>query len=464
MVRRASPGQTVRNPHRDPLYDIYGDPREIVGEAAQRVAPESPHLRDVFGVTRGDLDAINEGGRRRGAAPPEEVISLAPTPRGSEAAHNIMTPRNEQRILDILGEASKVPGLRVGMANWYVSDPIYQRLERMYGPDEAARRFTALNAFVGMSSAGTPVHHEIPRGLAAHHLHTQGRFRDFERYGGESGLLETMTGLQGIPGHPYHSTSQVSPMRGFIEAGDLSRMRKPKVRSYIHASSVPMESAPGMSDMPPGLQATGPGALWLRHQTSTPVGDSHFSRILGLSDTREGPYGIESSWSRPEAQTLIPWFNPIARHAGYEPVPAQAMLWGAGSHRTGVETRIGAPKIEILADHIARRAAQEGVPLEVMRDDILSGRSYDVGGKVGEAQALRENAMLKSVTGGGALGAALAILTRGRFRQRPVSSSIGVGLLGGGANQVASGMQDMRDLKAIREEDDELARRYGGKT
>ena len=65
-----------------------------------------------------------------------------------------------------------------------------------------------------------------------------------------------------------------------------------------------------------------------------------------------------------------------------EAVPAQALLWGAGSGQTGVRTAIGAPKIELLSQQIMDASRRHGVSPETARDLILSGTLYAKGGSV----------------------------------------------------------------------------------
>ena len=59
-----------------------------------------------------------------------------------------------------------------------------------------------------------------------------------------------------------------------------------------------------------------------------------------------------------------------------EAVPAQAMLWSLLGPQTGVDAAIGAPKLEMLAQHIQRAAKKRGVSPETMRDLILSGKDH----------------------------------------------------------------------------------------
>ena len=72
------------------------------------------------------------------------------------------------------------------------------------------------------------------------------------------------------------------------------------------------------------------------------------------------------------------------------------------------------------------------------------------------SQEAWDSAVNKSMIGGGAMGLALALLSRGKYRhlqQRPVSSALKIGALGGGANEVASGLGDARTFDRMRAEE-----------
>jgi len=138
-------------------------------------------------------------------------------------------------------------------------------------------------------------------------------------------------------------------------------MSSPKVPAYIQASSVPQ----------------------VGFQTNLPVGDAHWSRAVGLADTRgtatrKGKEIVPgASVTNPEMSALAPWWqNKIANKVGLESVPAQARAWGAFSPQTGVESPIGAPKLELLTMKIMEAAQRLGVTPEQARDMILTGKAY----------------------------------------------------------------------------------------
>jgi hypothetical protein len=345
--------QTVADPHRMMYPGIYRDPRVIAEEAAARVGPEDPAMKQLFGVTRADLREMAKG--RVGNEDPN--LRLAANPRGSLSAQNIQTPQNTQRLVDILGEAGRHEGLRTADA-WYVMDPVYRRMEQMFGPEEAAKRYRQFNTTTAMASPGSDVMTEIQRGTAAHWLNNEGRFGDFTKFAGVPDDMRHRTaGFPGdmryIGGHPYHRTAQAGPMQKFFDTGAI-QSDAPKVPLYAHASGVP---------------ETG-------FQTSGPVGDAHFSRGVGLSDTRKGPTDVQGSFSRGEYQTLQPWWqHEVAGQVGLESVPAQARLWTALGPQTGVESELGAPKLELLAKQIMVAARRLHISPEQARDLVLSGKA-----------------------------------------------------------------------------------------
>lgn len=353
---RGSPEQTVTDAKRMAFPGIYKNPREIAAEAAARVAPENPAMKRLFGVSREDLYQMGKG---RVGNLPGTLPGAAANPKGSAAAMGVMNPRNEQRLLDVMSEAEKHPELVRGMDPWYIMDPAYKRMEQMMGPEKAAEEYRRLNTLMGMASPGSEVLVEIPRGTAANYLNKQGRFEDFMQYGGMR-TPERPQDFASMPGHMYHKTSQAAPMQKYLESGQME-MSSPKVPMYIEASGVPQ---------------TG-------FQTATPVGDAHWSRAVGLADTR-GAKTIKgkevvpgASVSNPEMTQLAPWWREkIAGELGIESVPAQARAWGAFAPQTGVESPIGAPKLELLTTKIMETADRLGVSPETARDMVLRGENW----------------------------------------------------------------------------------------
>jgi hypothetical protein len=188
-------------------------------------------------------------------------------------------------------------------------------------------------------------------------LSNEGRFDDFLKYGGlpaaARGSESFPADMMGIMGHPYHKTAQAMPMQKYLAKGELE-MSSPKVPMYIQASGVP---------------ETG-------FQTAMPVGDAHWSRAVGLGDTRTNQ-AYAASVSNPEMSQLGPWWRDrIANKVGLESVPAQALAWGTFAKQTGVDTPVGAPKLELLAQQIAKAAKRMGVSPETARDLILTGKAH----------------------------------------------------------------------------------------
>jgi hypothetical protein len=376
---------TVVRPERIAFPEIYKNPKELVSEAAGRVAPEDPLLKQLFGVTRNDLFNISQQGTRAGNIT-GVPFKTAANPKGAKHAEQVTNPRNTQRLQDIVSEAKQYPDLYEGMASWYTMDPLYKRFVDLYGPEQAVAEYNKFNTLTGMSSPGSEVLTELNRGTAAYMMDKAGRFPEFKKYGG---LAEYKRGsdfppeLAAVIGHPYHSTAQAGPMEKYLETGLLD-MGSAKVPSYIHASGVPQ---------------TG-------FQTQYPVGDAHWSRLVGLPDvrgatTKKGEESVPvASASVPEMVALSPWFrNKVAQPMGLEAVPAQAVIWGAGSGATGVTSPIGAPKLELLSQQIGQTAKRLGVSPQTARDLIIQGKEH--AGFVDPALA----AMLAAGTGGGLLAA-----------------------------------------------------------
>lgn len=343
--------QTVADPHRMMYPGIYENPRKIAQEAAARVASEDIDMKRLWGVSRGDLDEMAKG--RKGNRDPD-VYQGPGVARGALSAQNIQTPQNTQRLQDILAEAGKHRGLKHADA-WYILDPVYQRMEKLFGPQEAKGRFERFNTLMGMASPGSEVMTEIQRGTAANMKAEQGKFDEFLKYAGTPReFRKGPEDLRRVEAHPYHRTSQAEPMQKYLETGKI-QSKEAKVPAYVQASGVP---------------ETG-------FQTRGPVADSHFSRGVGLADTRKGPTDVASSASRPEYHTLQPWWeNEVAGEMGLESVPAQARLWTALGPRTGVSSDLGQGKLELLTKQIMKAAKRLGITPEHARDLILSGKEH----------------------------------------------------------------------------------------
>ena len=347
--------QTVSNPQRMAYSGIYKRPDVIASEAAARVAPEDPILKQLFGVTRADM--YEQANNRLGSPHLGKLPGAAADPQGTDPATNVMTKRNEQRLLDVLDEAKNHESLVHGMEPWYYMDPLFQHMVRLLGMEKAIQEFKKMNALGGMASSASEVNAEIPRGSLAYYLQNQGRFNEFVEHGGERDPNRPAD-FGETPGHIAHKTAHALPMQKFLTRGEVD-MGSPKVPMYIEASGVP---------------ETG-------FQTTMPVGDAHWSRAVGLADTRNKKMrkGKEvtpgQSGSNAEMAVLGPWWqHKIAHKMGLQSVPAQALAWGAFSPQTGVTTPIGAPKLELIAQQIRHTANRLGVSPETARDLVLTGK------------------------------------------------------------------------------------------
>ena len=347
---------TVDNPQRIAYPGVYERPDIMAAKAAARVAPEDPALKQLFGVTRDDLYQMSKD--RKGTAVPDIMLGKGKTPDTVDA---IMNQRNAQRLVDALGEAERYPALTKGMDAWYTMDPLYHAMVKELGPELAAKRYTQMNTRMGMMSPGSDVVSEIQRGLGADYMTEQGRFSEFSKMGGIGKYVRPFSfpsELLSMPGHPYHSTSHMGPMAKFNETGELD-MGSPKVPLYIQSSNAPE----------------------LGQQTRWPVPDAHFARGVGMGETRTAK-DFKPSMNMAEYRPFGEWYyQNVAQPLGLEGVPAQARQWGLMGHATGVETDIGAPKLEMLAQHIMESARRNGVDPITARNEIIRGNMYNHGGR-----------------------------------------------------------------------------------
>jgi hypothetical protein len=347
----------ISNPQRVANPGIYKRPDVIAAEAAARVEPEHPALKQLFGVTRQDLYDISQQGRRQGNMETELWQPKRPG-APNEAALSIMNPANEQRILDTLAEARKYPGLEQGMVPWYVMDPMYQRMVELVGPERAAKEYMDFNMSVTPFSAGSSVPSEINRGTAANMMRQRGEYDIFKQYGGiavpkrGADYPDALRDVKGMMGH----LNQANPVERYFRTGSHGYGdENVKINLYSGASGVPQT----------GFQTTGA------------VPDAHFTRAIGLPDARKNPNDFNEYMQGTEYRQIGPWYrNKIANPLGIEAVPAQALMWGTYGPQTGVKTKIGAGKLELMSKQMWERAQKLGIDPYEFRDQVLRGEQH----------------------------------------------------------------------------------------
>lgn len=363
----------ITSPLRVANPGVYKRPDVIAREAAENVAPEHPALKHLFGVTRDDLYQISQQGRRQGNVEPEIWMPSRPG-KVNYAAEAIMTPANAKRMVDTLSEAEKYPELIKGMDPWYVMDPMYQELVRLFGKERAKTEYVKLNATIGPFSAGSNVMTEINRGTAANMAVTRGDYPTFQRF---AGVAEKDRGadypewLRDVKGHAYHGI-QARPVASWMETGKHAYENDTvKIPLYMQASGVP---------------ETG-------FQTRLPVPDAHFTRASGMPDARR-QQAFNEYMGGTEYRPYGSWFREnVAKPLGIEAVPAQARMWGTYAPQTGVDTAIGAGKLELISQAIWERALKLGIDPKVLRDQVLSGKAHATlggGGMIGGVAAMDE--------------------------------------------------------------------------
>jgi hypothetical protein len=346
----------ISNPQRIANPGVYQRPDAIAAEAAANVAPEHPALKALFGVTRDDLYGISQQGRRQGNVTPQ-LWAPGKASKPNEAAAAIMNPANAQRLIDTLTEAYKYPELVKGMVPWYVMDPAYQRMEKLVGPERAAKEYHDFNMTVSPFSAGSAVPVELNRGTAANMMRVRGEYPAFQQSGGMppgKRPEDIRALLSGVQGHLMHKGPAAAVAR-YIETGEHGfDPNTVKIPLYAQASGVPQ---------------TG-------FQTTLPVPDTHFASAIGMPEARTSA-DFRGFMDGPEYRQVGPWFREsVAKPMNIEAVPGQALTWGVYSPQTGVRTPVGAGKLELLAQNIWERAQKLGVDPHWLRDQVLTGKGH----------------------------------------------------------------------------------------
>ena len=138
-----------------------------------------------------------------------------------------MNPANEQRLIDTLAEARKHEGLEKGMVPWYVMDPLYQRMEKLVGPERAAKEYRDFNMSMTPFSAGSSVPSEINRGTAANMMRQRGEYDTFQKYGG---LAANEARRRRLPGDPARRQRHDGPRQPGQPGAALHGDRQARLR------------------------------------------------------------------------------------------------------------------------------------------------------------------------------------------------------------------------------------------
>lgn len=352
-----TPRPSIQDPLRVANPGIYKDPRVIAREAEAQVAPEHPALKELFGVTRDDLYEIGGRGTRKGNVEPTIWMPGKPG-KINYAAEQAMNPANAQRMINALGEAeTHAPNLVKGMDAWYVMDPMYQQMVRLVGPERAKIEYIKFNAAVPPFSAGSNVMTEINRGTTANMYATRGDYDTFHKLGGtaEAKRGENFPAdMRDVKGHAYHGV-QADPVASWLATGSHGYGNDTvKIPLYMQASGVPE----------------------VGFQTRLPVPDAHFTRAAAIPDVRRNK-DFNEYMGGSEYRPFGAWYREnVAKPLGIEAVPAQARMWGTFAPQTGVDTPIGAPKLELISQAIWERAKRLGIDPKRLRDDVLLGKDH----------------------------------------------------------------------------------------
>ena len=175
------------------------------------------------------------------------------------------------------------------MVPWYVMDPAYQQMERLVGPERAAKEYRDFNMSMTPFSAGSSVPAEINRGTAANMMRQRGEYDIFKQFGGLAadkrdvpGYPEILRDVGGMMGH----LGQANPVERYVNTGSHGYGdANVKINLYSDASGVPQT----------GFQTTGA------------VPDAHFTRAVGVPTTRAPtPTSTTTTWAAPSIARSVP--------------------------------------------------------------------------------------------------------------------------------------------------------------
>lgn len=324
----------------DPEYPgIYKPVNELLSDARAANMPESEALREVFGISRGDLDSgMRQFSERLSNVFPEFATKRNPHPRGSAAVEALDKPSNWQRIRDATEAGLEMPGVR----GWYNTEPLFDKYLEHWGPELGPKMFARDMGIQAVASANTPVPMQAKRGMLAQYLLKQGVESPFRapEFGKGSGFGTTTNPLQ---------------------AGLLDTL--------LEEGRVRPES-PGAYKIPTYY------SNFLGHTDAMTL-DAHQARNTGLSDMRRklnpDKVDVGSNPAGAEYATLEQLLKDnVANPLGIMGAEAQPAQWVIYSPQTGVKS-LGGPFLEEYARHIKRTSDATGMDPRSVLERIIMG-------------------------------------------------------------------------------------------
>ena len=378
---------------------IFMDDVQRAKYAESRVAEESPLLKVLWGVDRGDL-------RDMALARPKsdlDVVSelgFTGKERGAIASKPLVNDGNAERLVRAMRAAHEhAPELTKGMTGWYVQDPIAWRLKELLGDDEWMAAYDRINSIDAAYSPQSDVLKEMHRASIDRYLTDLGRRDEWVKHGNNKtppkGLHPLVYSGSGSMGHDVHTGMVEDYLARVIghhpegiklrdEALALKDAGKKYSKTHAGRNDAGFKYEYGAYDtdaikVPLYRLASGTpetGFTW-----QYPVGDAHYARATGLPDTRslkkEREDGVSTgrmivnrdSMTRPEGADIMPWYrDKVAGELGMQSTPTQALQWGLFGPQTGVKTALGEGKLELRSKLIGKLAEDMGISPEEARD------------------------------------------------------------------------------------------------
>lgn len=351
---KATTRPTVKSPERKQFQRVYADPRASVERAAARIAPENPMLEPLTGMTRRDFDEIMLERGRRGQA---EGMFEIPETRGAKYMGNIMTPANEQRLMDAMALGMADPRL-AGSYGWYANDPLLEMYKKLWGPEKGLEEFQKFMARGSAVSPSSPVDAELRRASLMGLLETGGRQGEFIEGNLTSparvsaafpDIFPTEESAKGYSAI-YHGTAHRPGLRRLEERGTFYPIN-PKTgvpETFLGAPKTPLYNE-----------------AKLGRNVRYAVPDAHHMRNIGAVDVRPTPGGKQplniGSASGPEAIQQARWFDDLTQRMGLSGVGGQALNWNLFGPATGVKTDLGKPFVELVIDAAQRETVKQGL-------------------------------------------------------------------------------------------------------
>jgi len=327
-------------------------------------------------------------------AAPDEVSGLFDYSRLNEVPKvaqfdlpRVVPPRGvPERVTDLAANRDVIDkmaeviqqGQKMGGANWYNADPLFEKFIQQLGPEAGQKAYRKYMDFVAATSPRSDVGTNI---------------RNASYYYGRDMRGEGMPAVGDRNPQPYgHMAQRLHQMNAERVAGPgWDPLNNPKPASFVEnlAGNQEPVTVDTHAFRLPAILAQDPRFLETAYQASKDAPKLNIQKLvmsgdMSMEDALKTPAYWQAQPKSNEYGAMERYYKPIGRELGMTPAQTQASAWVGGGKLTGLASDESKPFLRFFDDRIMKTARETGMdPKDVLRN-FISGKAplYAKGGSV----------------------------------------------------------------------------------